>query len=64
MKKKKKSLILLLNETYYGHFQLHNFNLGYDLNRITCYTAQKMQQFSHIAKCSSTVFHLCVKCFV
>ena len=32
---------IFLKQTFYAHSQLHNFILGYYLNRFTCFNAQK-----------------------
>ena len=50
-----------LKGTHYAHFQVHNFILGYNKNRCTCFSAQKTHQFSHIVQCCSSVFTLCLK---
>ena len=52
------SLSQTLKETYYAHFQVHNFVVNSYWNRFTCTNAQKMHLFSHTVQCCSKLFWL------
>jgi len=46
-----------LKVTYYGHIQVHTFNLGDHLKMFTCSNVQNRHQCSHTAHSCSSYLH-------